>query len=395
MSSPTQEHQDDTQGNYTSQITTETNENEGDVAIATPVSTNDNDRLEGKVTQVEDNTSEHEEQQDCPDTIEQLNTEDRDLETCNDDIPIEGAAPSSELEPAQNQSDDAEHEEQNGTAEEERSGLDVEDEEVKTAEETAGQENEEETGETREVENMMPNVKISRTLKKKTGNGKDAFLTEMINPATGDTDIEDMFGNFKEDSSSGNALQAVDSALNSQDGTTPMTAEEALTKMLISDDQIAAMEDDLKKINLLKGGMEKVGHLEETRLDLEEFKTESETVDYGEEVFGKVRSDEELKEIERRREKKQEERRAKSAKKAEETVVSSTKVSEAKSKMAEIYNFISSGQQEVFEKKFEDFDTDGNGVITLQELFSRMYKGKDKDTGRAFMQVCTNLYNPR
>lgn len=64
------------------------------------------------------------------------------------------------------------------------------------------------------------------------------------------------------------------------------------------------------------------------------------------------------------------------------------------SQMAEIYNFISSRQQEVFEKKFEDLDMDGNGVITLQELFSRMYKGKDKDTGRAFMQVCTNPYNP-
>lgn len=153
--------------------------------------------------------------------------------------------------------------------------------------------------------------------------------------STGDGDIEDMFGNFKDDGSSTNVPQAVDSALGSisQDGTTPMTAEEALTKMLISDDQIAAMEDDLKKINLLKGGMEKVGHLEESRLDLEEFKTDNETTDFGEEVFGKVRTDEELKEIERRREKKQEERRAKSAKKAEETIVSSAKVSEAKSKV--------------------------------------------------------------
>ncbi|XP_033626450.1 uncharacterized protein LOC117289434 isoform X5 [Asterias rubens] len=252
-----------------------------------------------------------------------------------------------------------------------------------------GQENEEETGETREVENMMPNVKISRILKKKPLNGKDAFLTE-FNPAAGDTDIEDMFGNFKDDSSSANPPPAADSALNPEDNdTTHMTAEEALTKMLISDDQIAAMEDDLKKINLLKGGMEKVGHLEESRQDLEELKTDSvsETADYGEDVFGKVRSDEELKEIERRREKKQEERRAKSAKKAEETIVSSAKVSQAKSKMAEIYNFISSGQQEVFEKKFEDFDTDGNGVISLQELFSRMYRGKDKETARTFMQV--------
>ncbi|XP_071784635.1 uncharacterized protein [Asterias amurensis] len=254
---------------------------------------------------------------------------------------------------------------------------------------TQGQENEEETGETREVENMMPNVKISRILKKKPLNGKDAFLTE-FNPAAGDTDIEDMFGNFKDNSSSENPPQAADSALNPEDNdTTHMTAEEALTKMLISDDQIAAMEDDLKKISLLKGGMEKVGHLEESRQDLEELKTDSasETADYGEDVFGKVRSDEELKEIERRREKKQEERRAKSAKKAEETIVSSAKVSQAKSKMAEIYNFISSGQQEVFEKKFEDFDTDGNGVISLQELFSRMYRGKDKETARTFMQV--------
>ena len=81
--------------------------------------------------------------------------------------------------------------------------------------------------------------------------------------------------------------------------------------------------------------MEKVGHLEESRQDLEELKTDSasETADYGEDVFGKVRSDEELKEIERRREKKQEERRAKSAKKAEETIVSSAKVSQAKSKV--------------------------------------------------------------
>ncbi|XP_071784632.1 uncharacterized protein [Asterias amurensis] len=255
--------------------------------------------------------------------------------------------------------------------------------------ENEGQENEEETGETREVENMMPNVKISRILKKKPLNGKDAFLTE-FNPAAGDTDIEDMFGNFKDNSSSENPPQAADSALNPEDNdTTHMTAEEALTKMLISDDQIAAMEDDLKKISLLKGGMEKVGHLEESRQDLEELKTDSasETADYGEDVFGKVRSDEELKEIERRREKKQEERRAKSAKKAEETIVSSAKVSQAKSKMAEIYNFISSGQQEVFEKKFEDFDTDGNGVISLQELFSRMYRGKDKETARTFMQV--------
>ena len=63
--------------------------------------------------------------------------------------------------------------------------------------------------------------------------------------------------------------------------------------------------------------------------------------------------------------------------------------------MAEIYNFISSGQQEVFEKKFEDFDTDGNGVISLQELFSRMYRGKDKETARTFMQVFTDSCNPR
>ncbi|XP_071784626.1 uncharacterized protein [Asterias amurensis] len=393
ISSPTQEQNDDTQGNYTSQITTETNENEGDVAIAVPISTNDIDRLEGMVAQLEDNNSEHKDQN---------NTEDKGSETCNDDRPdvlpsIEGAVPSlddgvipsSEIESVQNQNIDAQHVEENVTVEEEKPGLDKEDEEVKTDEEPVGQENEEETGETREVENMMPNVKISRILKKKPLNGKDAFLTE-FNPAAGDTDIEDMFGNFKDNSSSENPPQAADSALNPEDNdTTHMTAEEALTKMLISDDQIAAMEDDLKKISLLKGGMEKVGHLEESRQDLEELKTDSasETADYGEDVFGKVRSDEELKEIERRREKKQEERRAKSAKKAEETIVSSAKVSQAKSKMAEIYNFISSGQQEVFEKKFEDFDTDGNGVISLQELFSRMYRGKDKETARTFMQV--------
>ena len=55
--------------------------------------------------------------------------------------------------------------------------------------------------------------------------------------------------------------------------------------------------------------------------------------------------------------------------------------------MAEIYNFISSQQQEVFEKKFAELDTDGNGIITLHELFRRLFKGKDKETGRAFMQV--------
>ena len=142
ISSPTQEQNDDSQGNYTSQITTETNENEGDVAIAIPISTNDIDRLEGMVAQLEDNNSEHKDQN---------NTEDKGSETCNDDRPdvlpsIEGAVPSldddvipsSEIEPVQNQNDDAQHVEENVTVEEEKPGLDKEDEEVKTDEEPVG-----------------------------------------------------------------------------------------------------------------------------------------------------------------------------------------------------------------------------------------------------------------
>ena len=56
--------------------------------------------------------------------------------------------------------------------------------------------------------------------------------------------------------------------------------------------------------------------------------------------------------------------------------------------MVEAYKFITAQQQEVFERKFEELDLDGNGVITLQELFKRMYRGKaNRDTGRLFMQV--------
>lgn len=144
MSSPTQEQTDDTQGNCTSQITTETNKNEHDVAIES----NENDRLEGEITHAEED--EHGDQQKCAgaDTTNPSNTVDKDSGTCIDDSPdvpqsIEGSVPSptenvvqtSELEPVQDQTDCAE---QNDTAEEGRSGVDVEEVEVKTDEVPAG-----------------------------------------------------------------------------------------------------------------------------------------------------------------------------------------------------------------------------------------------------------------
>ncbi|XP_038068005.1 uncharacterized protein LOC119737616 isoform X2 [Patiria miniata] len=252
--------------------------------------------------------------------------------------------------------------------------------------------------EVQEIQNMMPNVRISKKLAKKSG--KDAFMTDFETSDAAGDDIQDMFSNLKPDhptSSNGTNQEDTDASRrgSSQEGPTQETsqeshhptAEEALLGMLVSDDKIAAMEDSLRRLDRLKGGIQDVGHLEESELNLEELNANQHDVDYGEEVYGKVLNDEELKEIERLRAEKREARSAKS-RKGDDTIMAEAKVSQAKSKMADIYNFISPVQQEVLEKKFQELDIDGNGVITLQELFKRMYRGRaNKELGRAFMQV--------
>ncbi|XP_022082266.1 uncharacterized protein LOC110974740 isoform X11 [Acanthaster planci] len=249
-----------------------------------------------------------------------------------------------------------------------------------------------------EIQNMMPNVKISKTTAKKKG--KDAFMTELEGADADYDDIQDMLGNFKPDRPTSSNGKDTDSFDSSREETSPgelaaraseepshPTAEEALLGMIVSDDKIAAMEESLSRIDRLKGGIKDVGHLEGSELNLDELNIDNQDIDYGQEVFGKVRNDEELKEVERLRAEKKEARSAK-ARKADDSIMATAKVEQAKSKMADIYNFISPRQQEVFEKKFQELDIDGNGVITLQELFKRMYRGKtNRQLGRAFMQV--------
>ncbi|XP_072169443.1 uncharacterized protein [Diadema setosum] len=236
--------------------------------------------------------------------------------------------------------------------------LDGKEEEEKGENSTSGDDPQDE-----HLESIAPGLKLDKTpvtLKK-----SDVYLTDFTNPNRRDSDVE--LGDLHHHASGSH------------------------------DDEIASMEQNLQRVDALTQNVDDVGHLSESSYDPSDFDPEEDpngrSFDAG--VFAKVKSEEERRRAEQL---KRERREAKSAAKAAaqeemeerkkaESAWAKKRTPRVKFKIAEIYNFISSRQREIFTHKFQELDSNKDGKITVKELTRKMHKGASKEDAQQLIKV--------
>ncbi|XP_071502478.1 uncharacterized protein [Diadema antillarum] len=217
--------------------------------------------------------------------------------------------------------------------------------------------------EDKHLESIAPGLKLDKTpatLKK-----SDVYLTDFTNPNKSDSDVE--LGDVHQYTSGSH------------------------------DDEIASMEQNLQRVDALTQNVDDVGHLSESSYDPSNFDPEEDpnrrSFDAG--VFAKAKSEEERRRAEQL---KRERREAKSAAKAAaqeereerkeaESAWAKKRTHRVKFKIAEIYNFISSRQREIFTHKFQELDSNKDGKITVKELTRKMHKGASKEDAQQLIKV--------